>query len=255
MVQYRVGPSAGEKKFLNELMCQLLPNAGRDLGGMLDLALPNASRWRSITLKTFFLNDLLNALSRMTEDSTLRFSQLESFRVCAFDRLDIGHVNQAYPQNSMSRFRIFSCDMPSLTEAIIVGIHIDWGKLAPLSRLTTTKLVKLELGQQAEWSRPTREQLIQILKGAQLLESLSITSSGPIIHTGDTASHKPCVYLPALRNLRLASIQYEYATVVLSMLFAPSLSHLELSPYRRNFGAPSFVRRLTMLSDPPPSYS
>ncbi|KAH8114329.1 hypothetical protein DFH11DRAFT_1593832 [Phellopilus nigrolimitatus] len=214
------------KETLSEIALQ-------DIGQIMDLIIPHVSRWRTfeLSVSTYaHMYFVLNQLGKCSADPGAPI--LETFSLfCYDDSEDTGFERFVFDE-LRTHFMPFGGYVPKLAQVGLWGVHLDWSIFIPPSERsvealqtlpsTTTSLTDIELAYHAKDVRPT--------------------------------SHIDPLFLPTLRNLRLAFLDEDYASKLLRQLYAPGLTSISLDFDESDFT--EFIHRLVapkpMPLSPPP---
>ncbi|KAF7970142.1 hypothetical protein HWV62_24916 [Athelia sp. TMB] len=220
------------------------PFLSKQMHDAMDLLLPHAARWRSLTILSDTCSPMHAALARLSQ-----FNPYSPFGAPFLEKIVLKRCNEyigSYPE-FMPREMKDTPDipfaglldktggefLPSLRELKLHGVHINWNNLPPIIPASSGGLRSLELSEHAYEVRPSLVDFRRILQTSPNLRKLIVGVSGPTWDQEDAlteeASNARPIPLPLLAELTLKYTDAEDARHVLLHVDAPNAMSLRIS--------------------------
>ncbi|KAH7923319.1 hypothetical protein BV22DRAFT_1130759 [Leucogyrophana mollusca] len=215
-------PSSPELMFLEDE--EPIPISSQDLTDLLDILLPHLHRWRSFKLSVLHYEDMLPALTVLTNPLLRPAAQLKTFQ------LGMQHIYSDYNtweimSPDLFRHNILAGGAPRLQNIHLVGVHMNWAQ----SWFTScTNLVELDLRSHATSVRPSWSEFAQVLRGSPALQTMKLFRSGP---TGNPKAwpKDDVVECRTLKNLEIEYLSPSFCTGLFRRLVLPGLTSLSFA--------------------------
>ncbi|THH08888.1 hypothetical protein EW145_g2395 [Phellinidium pouzarii] len=230
-------PVVGDRFHESPKMTAIKDEAAHDILIILALILPHVSHWRSFELSVSTYLHMRIALTFLQKcDADSGAPLLETLSLYCHDDNEDQEFEHFVPEEFQGHhYLLFGGNIPKLSQVGLWGVHLDWNMfIPPYERATaslqelpsiSTSLTDLELAYHAKDVRPTYDVFVNILRCATRLSSLKITCSGPYLSDDDVVQP---MFLPTLRDLRLAFLEVDYACLLLRLIYAPGLTGISL---------------------------
>ncbi|KZP26831.1 hypothetical protein FIBSPDRAFT_731897 [Athelia psychrophila] len=220
------------------------PFLSTQMHAAMDLLLPHAPRWRSLTILSDTCSPIYTALNRLSA-----FDPSSPYGAPFLEKIVLKRCNEyigSYPE-FMPREMKGTPDipfaglldrtggefLPSLRELKLHGVHINWANLPPIIPASFGGLYSLELSEHAYEVRPSLVDFRRILATSPNLRALVVGVSGPTWDQDDAlteeASNARPIPLPLLSELTLKYTDAEDARHVLLHVDAPNAASLHIS--------------------------
>jgi F-box-like len=209
-----------------------------DLPAVRDLILPHAARWRIFELMVSDFQIMYGILSTLAPIPSA--PQLQALRLYHYD--DDEDYDHFSPAHLKQPFAPFCGRAPSLMQAALWGVHVDWETCVFLQGLE-----ELELAYHAKDVRPPYNIFTRILQGSPDLHILTLCASGPAGNPEDWPTD--VIELPSVKHLVLAFIEPSYVSALMKRLVFPNLSSLAL-----DFDPEDYSSFLEQLAKPAPNH-
>ena len=184
------------------------------------LVLPEAHRWRSLSVAIEDYSLMLYAVQRLQSIAA------PNLRVLWLSHHDDDEPEEVVPEMA-AKYKLFQTlpGAPLLRDVTLWGVHIDWS-----SPIFSSNLRKLALCYHHIDIRPGPQRFFDILSScSETLEEFTLEHSGPVLNAEDWDPYTSSkIELPNLHTLKVAFVAAEYARGVLGVLVARNVKELTL---------------------------
>lgn len=222
------------------------PFLSAQMHAAMDLLLPHAARWRSLTILTDTCSPMYTALNRLSDVNPLSLYGAPLLEKIVLKRCNeyIGSYPEFMPREMKATPDIPFAGLldrsggeflPSLRELRLHGVHMNWNNLPPLIPASHGGLRSLELSEHPYEVRPSLSDFRRILQASPSLRELTVGVSGPTWDQDDAMAGVPThdnahlIPLPYLQALTLKYTDAEDARHVLLHIDAPNVMSLNIS--------------------------
>ena len=193
-----------------------------EMSGLFGLVLPEAHRWRSLSVAIEDYAPMLHVLQKL---QSVAAPNLKRLWLSHHDGEEPGEVSA--PLEIAAKYKLFQSPpgAPLLRDVTLWGVHIDWS-----SPFLSSNLRKFALCYHYIDVRPEPQRFFDILSScSETLEEFTLENSGPVLDGEDWGPYALLkIELPNLHILKVAFIPAEYTRRMLDIMVARNVKELTL---------------------------